>query len=500
SGLLPHRSYCFAVEAVDNAGNASSIAGKQAEREFFFVNAVAVDDMNPSSPVLDGGQTYITYGGAATITDVLVLDFDGDNNSDFILQSLGGLEVYLSTLRDSGGSYPISIAAAANGSGFFAYGAGVGDFDNDGFDDFAVGDSFASDGASGGAVYVYYGRDDSASGSPWWGVGAADADHPSVTADVIILGAAASWTGLNISFVDVNDTAGDELVFTSPFTANRAVFGISGGDRSIFTQTKLELVSAGAGAGEIAPSFTITGYAGDASGMLTFGENISAADLDGDGVNELVFADSTIQHAPGDFPNAFGEVYVFNASGLTDSQSLVSPTSLVTTIRRPINGGFGSRIAVLTQPRAGDSADWLAINTSSNTSVALFKGTSTPTLDPAVTAGLIPLAYDVSGLAEMTYDVLDSNQWDGSSGGSYFGTELAFVNLGSHFLVAAPGLEGSSPLFFYSYDSGTDTMVKKAVIPGTAAGYALKIKASTTDGIGNLLILNKSDYNSTAIK
>jgi hypothetical protein len=491
SGLLPHRTYCFAVEAVDNAGNASSIAGKQSEREFFFVNGVGADDMNTSSPTLAGGQAYVDYTGSDPMDQLKTLDFDGDGISDVLMSRLGVVELYLSSLSSTS-DYPISVTKSTNGSAYFASQLAVGDFDNDGFDDIVTDDPFAKGVAgagNGGSIYIYYGRDDSASGSPWWSNAAPDNDHPSIQADVVLLGQGNHYVGYAaLALENVDGVAGDELIFPIPFPTC-AIYGITGGDRSVFTNTTMNLVSSGAGAGEIAPNFIINGYEDGGSTNINFGAAITGADVNGDGVDELIFSDSQFGHSPGTYANAKGEVYVFTGGALSGTQSLTSPTSLMHVVRTDIQGNTGARIVPIRQPRAGDTADWLAINATGDREVRVFKGTSNPGVGE--TAGLLPATYNTEEIAGITYTSLDQTDWSGSSTGSDYGFEVVTANIGRDYLVVSSGT-GTAATFFYSYDAATDNIVKRALIPGDgSAGNSYKLQGGTVAGAGNLIILNR---------
>lgn len=503
SGLLPHRSYCFAVEALDNAGNVSDITGMQVEREFYFVNGESADDMVPSNPTVDGGQAYIDYLGTDAMESLAVLDFDGDGSSDVILSRFSEVELYLSTLRGTS-DYPISIGAGANGSAFFAYSLTVGNFDGDAFDDIAIGDPFAqalNGDSQAGGVHVFFGRDDSGSATPWWNVTPTDNNHPSIAADVSLLGAGSTWTGVKVAMVNVDENAGDELVFSVPFdsTGNRALYGFAGGSRAAFTASSMGVVASGPGDSEIAPDFAITGYTGGVNSNVDYGAAIEAADVNGDGINELVFSDYTIAHSPVLYPDARGEVYIFTGGTLSGSQSLSAPTSLMHTLRRTTPANFGAPIAVISSPRAGDSADWLAITALGQYDVSLYKGTSNPSSDPAVTAGLVPASYESAELAGITPVLLEATDWAGG-GTDFFGSELTTVNLGRDYLVSSSGSSSSGPIMFYSYDASSDSMSKQAVIPGSSAGHASKIKGASVNSIGNLIILNKTGYDSIRIQ
>lgn len=260
SGLLPHRSYCFAVEAVDNAGNVSVVAGNEAEREFFFVNGVAADDMAPASPTIEGGQAFVDYTDSDDINEFKVLGFDGDNTSDLMLTRFGEVELYLSTLSGTS-NYPISITSGVNGSIYFATVTATGDFDGDGFDDMVVADPLApsSDGTgNGGAMHIYFGRNDSSSGSPWWDNAPADDNHATVGADVVLLGAGNSLTSINLGLANTDGVNGAELIFSIPYNSGSpSVYGITGGSRASFTAATMNIVASGPAAGEIAPRVSV---------------------------------------------------------------------------------------------------------------------------------------------------------------------------------------------------------------------------------------------------
>lgn len=130
----------------------------------------------------------------------------------------------------------------------------------------------------------------------------------------------------------------------------------------------------------------------------------------------------------------------------------------------------------------------------------MFKGTSNPSGDAGVTAGLVPASYETGEIAGITYDSLDQTDWTGASVGGDFGDQLTTVDMGVQCLVVSAGAEDSNPITFYSYDSVADTMPKRALIPGSSDGHAMQIRGGTVAGTANLIILNKSGYDTIRIK
>jgi hypothetical protein len=60
---------------------------------------------------------------------------------------------------------------------------------------------------------------------------------------------------------------------------------------------------------------------------------------------------------------------------------------------------------------------------------------------------------------------------------------------------------GDASTLFYSYDSGSDALEKRAVIPGDGSeGNGLKIRGATVGGSGSLIMLNKLGYDSIRLK
>jgi hypothetical protein len=257
-------------------------------------------------------------------------------------------------------------------------------------------------------------------------------------------------------------------------------------------------VASGAGAGEVAPNFIINGY-GDSNAFF-YGAGITGADVDGDGIDDLVFSDQNYQHSPTAYPTAKGEVYVFKGGSLTGTHDLNTSAALMHTIRTEIEGNIGTRIAAIRQPRPGDTADWIAINSIGQRNVRIFKGTSNPSNDPGIEAGIVPASYATGEIASISYNSLDQTDWTGSTTGSRYGFELTTVTMGNDYLVVGSGTGDASTLF-YSYDSGSDDLEKRAVIPGDGSeGNGLKIRGATVGGSGSLIMLNKLGYDSIRLK
>jgi hypothetical protein len=399
--------------------------------------------------------------------------------------------VYLSTLRGTGSNYPIAITQAVNGSASLGSKLATGDLDGDGFEDLVISDYAAlssSGGANGGGVYVYYGRDDSASGSPWWSAAPVDDDHPSIAADQVLLGATGSRSGIYVALANVDGNVGDELMVTVPFdsTFTNAVFGFTGGDRSSFGGTKVDMN----------PDFSITGYAAATSTYFVFGYQVLGADMNGDGIDDLVIGDFNYEHSTTNHAGSTGEIYVFTGGSIEGTQSLSAPTSLMHTIRYDEPGSFGYSVAKLDRPKADDAADWLAISyAGADDNVIIFKGTD----GSSSGAGYLEDNYPVDGLAGITYETLDKADWSGVTNYPKFGDQLSAVNLGTNSLIVSCG-QDSGPIYQYVYDAGANTLKKTAVIPGNSNGHGYRIAGATVNGESSLLILDKTSYDTLRVR
>ena len=135
------------------------VVGQQAEREMFFVNADAVQDVDIDTPLVDNGSALYTYGGTdSTFASQFqhIGDFDGDGSDDFAVATDGYVVwVFLSGLSGTA-DYLFSITQSANGGGFFGYGMTAGDFNGDGTADLVISDAAAGGGV--GHIYFYYGK------------------------------------------------------------------------------------------------------------------------------------------------------------------------------------------------------------------------------------------------------------------------------------------------------------------------------------------------------
>ena len=132
--------------------------------------------------------------------------------------------------------------------------------------------------------------------------------------------------------------------------------------------------------------------------------SIFAADVDGDGTDELVIGDSRTVHdgladsdtnCPSSSGSDCGEIYVYSVGAATGDLGSpdTSPAALKHTLRGVVdNETFGQTIGVLKAPNAGsgDLADWILVETGSTDIFYVFKGSTSG-------GGIVPAQYPVPG-------------------------------------------------------------------------------------------------------
>jgi hypothetical protein len=220
------------------------------------------------------------------------------------------------------------------------------------------------------------------------------------------------------------------------------------------------------------------------------------ADVNGDGIDELIFTDYQFEHTT----DIHGEVYVFTGGSLSGTQTLTNPSSLLHTLRGPSGQSFGlDGIKRISQPRAGDTADWLAIADGIPNRTLIFKGTSNPGADAAITAGIVPADYSVGSLDSISYNALDFNDWSGNNASS-FGSAITTVTLDKPYVVVSTGFNGSGAIYFYTYEQSSDGLVKSALIPGHSTGHAQRLNGAVDAGSGVLLVHDKNGYNTIKVQ
>ncbi|MEL6544142.1 MAG: hypothetical protein AAFQ82_05920, partial [Myxococcota bacterium] len=325
TGLNLPRSYCFVVEAVDDLGNASVLTSFASERVLPWITEVpsqsvaeiaAFDPADPDiavteafafvDPAVDGdlGQRIQNVG-----------DIDGDGLDDLVASAFDGagspkIAIFYSSTGDL--SAPVIINGPS--SSLFGWRIRGGNIDGTAPNDLMItapttdtSDGSGSGGASGGAVYIWWGanggiRTDSAS----------DSRLPSIRPDVTILGEAGEFIGFDAQVADVDANDSDDVVFVS-----RSTFGFSGGDRARFPGAPAlfyldtSAVYTGSPAPLARPDFIIDPTSVSSGGFL----ELEAGDYNGDGSGkaELVVIDRFVDGTNA----ASGEAYVFEGGATT---------------------------------------------------------------------------------------------------------------------------------------------------------------------------------------
>jgi hypothetical protein len=489
TGLYPQRAYCFAVAAVDQVGNMGPIAGFATERVIPILDATAISVFNPSAPADDSGAAYYSgtsgdsYFGYAAVD---VGDLDGDGRDDFavtisVSSGKGDVRVFMSKV-------PALEILGPNTNSYFGAAIAGGDFDGDGHSDLAICAPQAyTTGANGGALYLYYGgvansgiRNDAQSSDP---------TLPSINPDVALLGPAAEQFCWAATLANVHSSAAaSDLVVGSAST----VYGFYGGSRSRFPGTSPVKISL---------DVTATGSSNQADFMLQSGSTnvdfpwaVTAADVNGDGIKEVVVSDNL---ANGDA----GQVYVYRGgSGLIGviGAPATAPVQLMHTLAFSDFGkgykNFGQNLLAVRHPLApADTADWVLVQvvTGSQGQVLVFKGTSLGSAP-----GIVPAVYPLA--QESDYVELDRTDWAGqpiANFGWAMGNVGVFTGHGSSDILIGSGRSGGDVVLF-SFDATQSSWLKRAILQpaGSTSGFGYAVF-----GVGNYLGLPTTDVPQFAV-
>ena len=229
----------------------------------------------PTITIADGGLIRTASKGAVTNLPIgygdlnTLLDAQGYSN---ISSEDGSREVINNHTTDS----TVDFVIDGDGGSFGDYVQGIGDINGDGYDDIAVAASSHSSNA--GKVYIFYGRVDK------------PANLSASSADVVISGESASSFGISIANpVDVNgDGHADLIVGGSGYGSSGRAYVFYGGP------------SMNAAISAADADVVLSGEAGGAS----FGQAITAGDLNNDGFGDVIIGD------PG-YSSNMGRAYIF---------------------------------------------------------------------------------------------------------------------------------------------------------------------------------------------
>jgi len=436
----------------------------------------------PPNSNADGGVPY--YSGATTDTyfgyaAINVGDLDGDGRDDFAvdldLGNSGAVRVFLSTA-------PAVDIVGPNAGSLFGWAIAGGDFNGDGHNDIAIcapgtDTTSAGGGVNGGALYLYYGgvaatgiRTDTQS---------ADPTLPSITPDLALLGASGANFCWLVTLAKFHLAGTTDLAVGS----STQVYGFYGGS-SRFGSSKvlLDLTTTGA---SNHPNFTLQRN----SDAVNFPLAMVAADVDGDGVKEVVVSDNLSD-------SGLGQVYVYKGgAGLTGviGAPATSPPELINTlVFNSFSSGysnFGQVMMAVPHPVPGDAGDWLLVQAVYGTSgsqgqVVVFQGSSKASPPGIVIPGgatgfPLPLESD--------YTELDATDWSGHNI-AYFGGAMgnvgSFDGAASTDILIGPGL-ATGAVVLYSFDATKTAWVKRAILQnadGSDSGFGTNVL-----GIGNFL-------------
>ncbi len=493
SGLFLHRDYCFAVVAVDDAGNEADVGGNQVSRSLPLLNNIPgagtpphIVPFDPQNEGHDDARFYnLSSYGAGNVVNLG--DMDGDSRSDFAFPNYNAtsfkweLLVFISSQSTTSPAFTISAPSGDSVGAFGNFIAG-GDFDGDGNSDLALcspelstttdSGSLGADapGDQGGAVYLYFG----VSGT---GVSHADnstdAELPSLIPDVALRCPAGSLLCFQaIELANVDGTSGDDLVFITKDMSNKpGVYGFSGGSKTRFGPTPVKLnLRLSQPADGSAPGIADFKLVGKNVGENKFPTAMTVADVNGDSILDIAVSDYLADHDGASSCNNCGEVYVWTG-GAGLAGTLPAPdagsSQLMHTVRYKAGAALGRMLFTMKQPNSDDPADWILVKRGSN--IFVLKGAQ-------AAGGLTPSVFPVGG-GSVELDMLSRDDWDGTMAPEFGWVASSLGEFDGHGgadVMVAPGWTTTGAeqyVFLYSYDDDpvSDTyneLVKRVVMRG----------------------------------
>lgn len=288
---------------------------------------------------VDGEAAEDRFGDRVTAC----ADLDGDDEADWIAAAPwgGGLAGAIGLWRTGGGGL-LRRAGTAPGDGFGAAAWCAGSLDEDELGDLVLGVPGADVTASGaiaaaGAVAIWRGGATVGEGDP---------------ALVLPGTESAEEFGAAVAVGDLDGDAFPDLVVGAPgHTSADAEANDRAGAAYVFRGRRLWRYVAGLGLGELAPDAVVLGV----HPRERLGAAVAVADLDGDGLGELVLGAPGLNPTGADDAVQAGAIYVLDWNG-TDMGDLAGATTTVTGARQYLR--TGERLAA--GDLDGDGVDSLA--------------------------------------------------------------------------------------------------------------------------------------------
>ena len=488
-GLFPHRDYCFAVIAVDDVGNRSPAASFVARRKLPLVTQPNIQSFDgvTRNDAQSAGAFFISPDTTTTTFGVTVAalpDINGDGKEDLAVgQVFNPGKIFIFYSGNGFQSPAVTITAPTIGeSGTFGQSIAGGDFDGDGFNDFAFCDpnlttdnttapTIGTGGASGGALFLYYG---SPTGVTFTN-NTNDPQLPSKLPNVALLGAASQGVCSIVRFANVNGGAGQDLVVATKQTGTTSpapyVYGINGGSRDRFAASKVFLnLEADASSG--GPDFSIPK---NATGAVQWPWLLETGDFDADGFSDIAISD----YQDASRGANTGAVFVHRGGSFLNGvqPSAQAATANVTRVSYDTTGTirFGYAMSVIKQPRAtnvtavADNADWLMVGrlpsgqTELGTVVVLKGGTAT--------ASFLSGTYPIN---DSTALLLDNTNWQGVPQNRFGRSMRTIGQLDGQpgiEIAVGPGFPSSGGPYYttiFSFDEVQDKFVKRVILQGPA--------------------------------